>query len=65
MNLNEVGERLEQIENEFVKVWNNNEVPNWMVRDATIKRNKDIGELLKDIKLKGKVKTHGLKEKKK
>jgi len=50
MELNEVGSRLEQIENEFVKVWNNDLSPDWMVRDATIKRNKDIGELLKEIK---------------
>jgi len=53
MKLDEVGERLERIENEFVKVWNNDIVPDWMVRDATVKRNKEIGELLRDIKEKG------------
>jgi len=49
MKLKEFGTRLEQIENRFVKVWNA-EVPDWMVRDANIKRNKEVGELLKDIK---------------
>jgi len=52
MKLDDVGKRLEQIENDFVKVWNN-DVPDWMVRDANVKRNKEVGELLKDIKLKG------------
>jgi len=50
LDLDEVGKRLEQIENEFVKVWNNDEVPDWMARDAGIKRNEEVGELLKDIK---------------
>lgn len=50
MKLDEVGKRLEQIENEFVKIWNNALSPDWMVRDANIKRNKEVGELLKDIK---------------
>jgi len=47
MKIEDFGKELEQIENKFVKIWNNKYSPNWMVRDANTERNKAVGELLK------------------
>jgi len=41
---------LEQIENSFVKIWNNRDSPDWMVRDANMKRSTEVRKLLKILK---------------